>query len=152
MSATQSLLQYLMDETTRRLDTAMDAILKVATGTLALSVTFRSSVAGDAPQHVYLLVLAWSALAVVPLAYVLAQFFYAAQFVQLQAAVRNNTPAQQAGNRFACFAATAVILMFIAFLVSVGAFVAFAAFNVVPEAAQQAAAADVSQRVPIDLW
>ena len=61
--------KFLREASLRRWDMLFDMMLKTSSGTLALSVTFRKSIAGDSPTAVWLLIGAWVAFALVPFLY-----------------------------------------------------------------------------------
>ena len=56
----------LLDAEERRLNLLVDTMLKVSSGMLALSVTFRKSISGDHPTAGWLLIAAWIAFTAVP--------------------------------------------------------------------------------------
>ncbi len=62
-------------ESERKLDQAIESIFNLATGSLALSITFRGALAPDDARFKVLLSFAWISLALVPIAYVLLRLF-----------------------------------------------------------------------------
>ncbi len=77
--------RHLRDESIRRLDRFLDTMLKVSTGTLVLSVTFRESVIGGEPVSLWLIVTAWLALGLVAILYCTIQVLYGVLFSELHA-------------------------------------------------------------------
>ena len=124
---------FLRDESIRRLNLYLDTILKVSTATLAFSVTFRTSVVGKEPHHLWLLPTAWIAFTLVPVLYCIVQICYGAMFSELIGA--DTVPHDEkhlhenVANRLATGAGVSVILVTLAFLVGIVSFGTFAALN-----------------------
>ena len=115
------------------MDVLFDTMLKVSSGMLALSVTFRKSIVGDSPTAGWLLILAWVAFTLVPVFYCLIQLLQGTLFDQFHAAQLPLRPEERMGPKVidqlgAAHGWMAVVLM-ACFLVGIVAFGSFAVAN-----------------------
>ena len=84
------LLSETADKRNASLMTLNDRMVTVCTSALAISLTFRSSIAGTAPVHVWLLKTAWIGLAVATVGGVVLHLGMAASANALMRAIWNN--------------------------------------------------------------
>lgn len=70
-----------LDSANQSIQNAIQGIFHIATGALALSVTFRSEIAPAAAKAKWILSIAWVLLALVPIAYVLLKLIEASQSI-----------------------------------------------------------------------
>lgn len=126
--------KQLSEESIRRLNAFLDTALKVSCGTLALSVTFRASIVGEQLRAIWILVIAWIALGLVPILYCAIQVFYGAMFSQL---VEQQLPipseeklGSAVADQLAVGAAWLVLALIISFLAGMCSLAGFAIANV----------------------
>ncbi|AHF94918.1 hypothetical protein OPIT5_29895 [Opitutaceae bacterium TAV5] len=70
-----------LTEAEQKLDSAFQAIFQIATGALALSITFRGEIAPEGAKAKWILSLAWILLALVPISYVFLRLMEASNAV-----------------------------------------------------------------------
>lgn len=135
MNAVKSLLdpKHLRDESLRSLDSAGSAILTVSMGILVLSVTFRKSIVGDEPITIWLLIVAWIALLIVPASFILHYLFRGVLFSEILGTLMPLEKSEKASdkllNQLHNRSGVMFVIMSAAFVVGVSCFGIFALLN-----------------------
>jgi hypothetical protein len=136
METVQALINptHLRDVTLQSMESALRVVLTVATGTLALSVTFREPLIGNAAQVLWLLKTAWIALSLVPLVaaahFVLRGMLFRELLASQMPIAEVDKPSDELIDRISHLLAAAFMVLVLAFVTGILAFTLFAVFNV----------------------
>ena len=117
-------MSNLVSEATKLHERSQELIFSFSTGALALSVTFRSSLVGNAPHSLWLLSIAWVLFTLSSLSYILG--------LMLEACIKMDlakNPQQSLSRKHKLMIVIPNFLMTFAFIVGLGAFVGFALAN-----------------------